>query len=198
MYVSTYLRKERTIMKKKRTRLTKEERQEQILTAAINVFVKKGYNGATTLEIAKAANISEVTLFRHFASKKEIFKLSIEPIIFKTLEETIIASKELTAKEQLEYILTERIKLVSKNHKVIQLLLMESKINSELEEINYIERIYKLLEKAIVSIGITVKDDKFTTRLLMGSLLSFLYLPEYDEKLICDFVKQIINSITID
>ena len=51
-------------METKVIRMSRKDRQYQILEAALTVFIEKGYNGATTAEIAKAANISEVTLFR--------------------------------------------------------------------------------------------------------------------------------------
>ena len=178
-------------------RMKREDRKNQILTEAIKVFVEFGYNGATTAEIAKAAGISEVTLFRHFDSKKDIFKLSIEPIVFTTLKESITASSNLTKQQQLEYILTERIKLVVSNHKVIKLLLMESQINVELEDVNYIDKMSNILKETIVEIGIQLKDDLFVTRLLMGAILSFLYMPEVDDLKIEEFVKNIIEIIVI-
>ena len=76
-----------------RTRMTSEDRKKQILSSAIKVFVENGYNGSTTAEIAKAANVSEVTLFRHFESKRDIFIGSIEPIVFNTLKESITANR---------------------------------------------------------------------------------------------------------
>lgn len=182
-------------MNKKRIRMTKEDRRKQILSAAINVFVEKGYNGATTLEIAKAADISEVTLFRHFKSKKEIYSSSIEPIIFTTLKKSVTASKDLTKKEQLKYILTERIKLVSKNRKVMRLIVMESQINTELDEVNYIDKISKILRDTISDIGIPIENEKFIIRILMGGILSFLYLPEDDEEVIEGFVENIMDLI---
>ncbi|NLC54482.1 MAG: TetR/AcrR family transcriptional regulator [Erysipelothrix sp.] len=185
-------------MEKQTTRMTKEDRQKQILSAAINVFVEKGYNGATTLEIAKAANISEVTLFRHFDSKKDIFRLSVEPIVFTTLKESITASKNLTKKQQLEYILFERIKLVSKNREVIKLLLMESQINTDLEGINYIEKISLILKETIKNIGLSIDDEQFVMRVLIGGILSFLYLPEQDEERINSFIQETINLIIKD
>lgn len=178
-------------------RMNREDRKNQILTEAIKVFVEFGYNGATTAQIAKAAGISEVTLFRHFDSKKDIFKLSIEPIVFTTLKESITASSNLTKQQQLEYILTERIKLVVGNHKVIKLLLMESQINVELEDVNYIDKMSNILKETIVEIGIQLKDDLFVTRLLMGAILSFLYMPEVDDLKIEEFVKNIIEIIVI-
>jgi len=180
---------------KNKKRMSKEERKKQILEAALKVFVEKGYNGATTQEIANTADVSEVTLFRHFSSKQEMFMEGIEPIIFTTLKESIVASKELSPKEQLEYILRERIKLISKNYKVIRLILMESKMSGELSNINYIGKIAELLKGTITDMGFTIKDEEFTLRLLMGSILSFLFMPEVDEDKIKDFVSYIIPSI---
>lgn len=192
MLASTYIR---SVFKMERTRMTSEDRKKQILESAINVFIENGYIGSTTAEIAKAANISEVTLFRHFESKKEIFMASIEPIVFNTLKESITASKELNPKEKLEYILTERLMLISKNRDVMKLLIMESQINKELKSLNYIEKMSTLLRAAISEIDIPMKENKFIMRVLMGAILSFLYLPEEDEDNIEDFVKKIVKVI---
>lgn len=176
-------------MKNKSLRMSREDRKKQILEAALEVFIQRGYNGATTLEIAKAAEISEVTLFRNFESKKEIFRLSVEPIVLTTLKAAIIASDNLSKRDQLEYILIERVKLVSKHNKVIKLVLMESQINEELQDVNYIETMYKLLKESVLEFGFEVKDKDFVMRMLMGSILSFLYIPETDDLKIKDFVK---------
>lgn len=181
-----------------RKRMTSEDRKKQILDSALNVFIENGYNGATTAEIAKAANISEVTLFRHFDSKKDIFMSSIEPIVINTLRESITASKDLNSKEKLEHILTERLMLISKNREVMKLLIMESQINKELNSLNYIDKMSTLLRTTISEIGIPIKEDKFIMRLLMGGILSFLYLPEDDEENIEDYAKNIIKFIIKD
>ena len=49
-----------------------------ILDAAVDVFQQKGYAGATTRVIAYKAKVNEVTLFRHFGSKKRLFQAVIE------------------------------------------------------------------------------------------------------------------------
>jgi len=45
----------------------------RILSTAINLFAQKGFRGTTTKEIALAAAVNEVTIFRHFASKQELY-----------------------------------------------------------------------------------------------------------------------------
>ncbi len=56
--------------------------------AAMQVVIKHGYSGATTKEIAAAAEISEVTLFRKYDSKAQLVKRAITAMA----EETDFAS----------------------------------------------------------------------------------------------------------
>jgi AcrR family transcriptional regulator len=44
-----------------------------LIGAAQQVFAARGYSGATTAEIATAAGVAESALFRHFATKAELF-----------------------------------------------------------------------------------------------------------------------------
>jgi len=46
----------------------------RITDAARELFIKKGYRGTTTREIASRAGVSEVTVFRKFGSKKNLLK----------------------------------------------------------------------------------------------------------------------------
>ncbi len=50
-----------------------QERHEQILDAAIKVFGKKGFEGASVADIAEAAKIGKGTVYLYFKSKEEIF-----------------------------------------------------------------------------------------------------------------------------
>jgi TetR/AcrR family transcriptional regulator len=51
------------------------ETEKKILNAALNVFAKKGKDAATTKAIAEKAGRTEMTLFRKFGSKKNLFDL---------------------------------------------------------------------------------------------------------------------------
>lgn len=50
------------------------DRRDQILAAATAVFADRGFSGATTQQIAKAAGVSEPLLYRHFPSKVALHK----------------------------------------------------------------------------------------------------------------------------
>ncbi|MFN0138660.1 MAG: TetR family transcriptional regulator [Pyrinomonadaceae bacterium] len=54
-------------------RMKADERREQILHTAIELFSQKGFSGTTTKEIARAAGVSEAIIFRHFAKKSDIY-----------------------------------------------------------------------------------------------------------------------------
>lgn len=54
-------------------RLPAAERRRALLDAALRVFCSGSYAGATTAEIAREAGVSEPILYRHFASKRELY-----------------------------------------------------------------------------------------------------------------------------
>jgi AcrR family transcriptional regulator len=61
----------------KRTSGTDETRQ-RIMLAAAKVFAEKGYARATTRALAASAGVNEVTLFRHFGNKQNLFAAIID------------------------------------------------------------------------------------------------------------------------
>ncbi len=54
-------------------RMAGEERRLQILAVAVSLFSNRGFRGTTTKEIAQAAGVSEAMVFRHFATKEELY-----------------------------------------------------------------------------------------------------------------------------
>lgn len=55
-----------------------DDRRESILSAATAVFGAKGYAGATTDDVAKAAGVSQPYVVRLFGSKSELFLAVLE------------------------------------------------------------------------------------------------------------------------
>ena len=54
-------------------RLSAEERRADVLETACQIFAKAGYQGATTAEIARGSGVTEPILYRHFASKRDLY-----------------------------------------------------------------------------------------------------------------------------
>lgn len=63
-------------------------------------FCDRGYDGSTTREIAARAHVNEVTLFRHFGTKEELFREVLRchsPLRIVSAEEGIHFSGDLRA-----------------------------------------------------------------------------------------------------
>lgn len=59
-------------------RMSGDKRRLQILQTAFDLFSRKGFSGTTTKDIAKAAGVSEAMVFKHFATKDELYGALIE------------------------------------------------------------------------------------------------------------------------
>ena len=54
-------------------RMPGEDRRRQLLRVAVESFARNGFSGTKTKDIAAAAGVSEAILFRHFASKEDLY-----------------------------------------------------------------------------------------------------------------------------
>jgi len=61
-----------------RPKLSAEERRRHVLEIASRVFAEGTFRGTTTAEISRAIGCSEPILYRHFASKRELYLACIE------------------------------------------------------------------------------------------------------------------------
>lgn len=59
-------------------RMAAEDRKLQILRVAVSLFSQKGFGGTTTKEIAQSAGVSEAMVFRHYATKDELYSAILD------------------------------------------------------------------------------------------------------------------------
>jgi len=59
----------------------KEETRKRIMDIALKLFAEQGYYATTTKMIAQHAKINEVTLFRHFGTKENLFQETTESYV---------------------------------------------------------------------------------------------------------------------
>ena len=71
-----------------RWRRRKESRPGEILTAALDTFVERGYESARLEDIARLAGCTKGTIFLYYESKAELFKAVIRDVMVPLIEET--------------------------------------------------------------------------------------------------------------
>jgi AcrR family transcriptional regulator len=62
------------------SRLSAPERRRAVVETACRVFAKGSYHGSTTAQIARETGVSEPVLYRHFASKRELYLACLDAV----------------------------------------------------------------------------------------------------------------------
>lgn len=106
--------------------------RDKILDAALRLFSEKGYLGATTREISHSAAVAEVTLFRHFSSKEELFeKVLLNHSFLPTLKEIIPLVKAKPPEEALALIARKYLATLELRRDFIKILISQSQFLPE-------------------------------------------------------------------
>ena len=65
----------------------KDARPQELLDAALDLFVERGYAGTRLDDVAAQAGVSKGTLYLYFANKEELFKAVVRENLFPVLTE---------------------------------------------------------------------------------------------------------------
>ncbi len=167
--------------------------REKIIDAGMTLFSNHGFAAVTTKEIAKAAEISEVTLYRHFDSKRGLFNAIIkEHMMNFGIAEYIQSLSTYDVRRDLSEIAFMMIKTYEKNRDLHRMVIKDKTFQSEgrkhskrIENKDFDalrEFFFTLKEKDLV------KDDpKKLMKLFMSNIHGFVMhnyiLPEETDKL---------------
>ncbi len=111
-----------------------KDTRNNILTAARELFEKRGFAAATTKDIAELAGVSEVTLFRHFPTKRALFNETLHSCLHPyTLEEYLKNGVTYDLKHDLKHIARETRDNFRKNAPMIRMI-MRDKIRDSVPE----------------------------------------------------------------
>ena len=111
--------------------------KKKTLEAAIILFGKKGYNGTSTLEIAKAAGVSQATVFKYFRTKEDLLISIIAPILPRLFSNFLGRVKNIntiTVKEIIHYIVRDRFRFMKENKDIIKIIFSEVLTNEQLKQ----------------------------------------------------------------
>ncbi len=173
--------------------------RDRIIEAAYSLFSEKGYHGTKTREIARAASVSEVTLFRIFGTKESLFEeiLKVKSIIPDLL--VMIRDVENHSLEDLLFSLAEKFyyTLVSKKKFI---MITFSEVNQYSEKVRdiyqkLIDQIDELLVKIFSKYKTNNKDFnlKIIAKAFKGMIFNLFLTNEILLKK--DITKSEINNI---
>ena len=130
-----------------------EERRSQILAVAVSLFSQRGFRGTTTKEIAHAAGVSEAMVFRHFATKEELYAaiLDHKACSHENFDPAVMAAEAIKRKD--DRAVFESLALGALNHHEndpeFQRLLLHSALEKhQLAEMffnEFVRRVYEFL-----------------------------------------------------
>ena len=84
-----------------RKRLTAAARRQMILDAARDVFVESGLSGARLRDIADRVGITEAYLYRHFASKTDLYEAAVHAPVLEATEAFARRAEELAGADPM-------------------------------------------------------------------------------------------------
>lgn len=135
-------------------------KQKKIVDAASKLFAEKGYSNTATSEIAKLAEVSEGTIFKHYGTKDKLLLSLIVPYLKEFIpslaDEAFSESLNdsvTTFEEFLRAFLKNRIQFLSGNMEIFQIVVKEmiytKKLKNELLPLFYengASRLHKVVE----------------------------------------------------
>ncbi len=142
--------------------LVARARREQIVEAATRVFAQKGFSRATTREVARAAGVSEGTIYNYFEDKDALLMAILE-----RLNETERRAEDFEEgmatdfRGFLEEYLRRRMSLIWENREVFRVVLSEMLVNAELREF-YLRQ--------VVEPTMRIAEENFRSRMKQGEV----------------------------
>jgi len=136
-------------------------KREQILLAAVEMFLDKDFYQVTIVEIAELAGVGKGTVYEYFPSKEDLFKEC-----FSFCTESYIQSfkKHLSDCSSVKYTMYEiansHLELIKDNRKRLHLLFNERPLNFQELQSWVLERRQELLQgiTALITEGIKLKE----------------------------------------
>ena len=119
--------------------ITKDEKmppgKKKTLESAIKLFAKQGYNGTSTLQIAKEAGVSQATVFKYFKTKEELLYSIIVPVIPKLFSSFLGRVKKANSVQELiSYVVRDRFEFLEENRNTVRIVFSELLTNEELKK----------------------------------------------------------------
>jgi AcrR family transcriptional regulator len=108
------------------------------MEAALSLFSVKGYDGSSARDIAQMAEVNEITLFRHFGSKENLFREVLSQYApTSMLTEQLNARLQGKLHEDLTLLARTYLEAEYKNLDYVRIGIMEIPRNPSLADLIY-------------------------------------------------------------
>jgi AcrR family transcriptional regulator len=109
-----------------------EQREADIIQAAIHLFAEEGFHGVSTRRIAARAGVSEGTLFNYFGSKNELIRAILDRIYRELTDNASrILRQHLDSRMRLQLLAEAHIAIMSRDNALF-MRLIQSYMNADL------------------------------------------------------------------
>jgi len=169
-------------------RVSAADRREQILEAAAGLFAQQGLHGTTTKQISERTGVTEALIFRHFASKEELYWAVIERKIRSAQPAERLRERLRTKGSDLEVfsaVAADILERRAKDQTLSRLLLYSALENHELSHRffgTYIAECYGVLteyaRKAVAAGRFRPVDPLLAARAFLGMVVYHSWVQE--------------------
>jgi TetR/AcrR family transcriptional regulator len=103
---------------RRQPRMHADARRQHLIDQAIHLFAMLGFRGTTTKAIAQAAGVSEAVIFRHFATKDDLYGAMLRQKADKDgLDETLDALRDHAARGEDQELVARLVAHVLESHR---------------------------------------------------------------------------------
>ena len=192
--------------------MSKNNTKQRILDAALELISERGYNGTTTREIAKEAGVTEITLFRHFGTKENLFEELLKRFSFlPELRSLLPEIRRLPYEAALVQVGVRFLEALNKRKKFVRIMISEITVYPDkVKEVYYrfIEEIIQTLAVLFVELQkqevLRELSGDIAARAFLGMFFSYFHIEEIirgnvisqkeKEKIVTEFVNIFVHG----
>lgn len=152
--------------------------EQKILDAALKIFSKNGYNGARTRIIAKESGFTEMTLFRKFETKENLFNRVLttnQERIVKDSEKLLSSAQNEDPKAHFYALVMGLADLMDKNFEYVNIIIYERERVPHSITQTFVFHLGNYLKKILPGTDVDLN-------MLSFSILSFVFFLIFNKK----------------
>lgn len=158
--------------------------ESHLLDQLLIVFIEKGYASTSTRELADRCGIAEITLFRKYGTKKELFSKAVMHYLETHSFSDFTWDEHDTLEDMLIKLLERRYQFVATHHAVLRMLIAETLYRKWPDEFNVIQR---MQQRNVAYIEHYAKDHDLTldvtslATMMLGFIMSEIIRSQHDQ-----------------